>query len=282
MQSFLLFSASIKERYNDLSLAEKKIADYMLENPKIVVDETSRGLSAKLGVSPATIVRFCRSCGFEGLTDLKLSLQREYMALNEGPADSDAGTIALNDSVTIIKQKVLGYHSMIINLMLSNWNEDAYKLAADAILAAERIIILGEGGSKCTATCLYSILLNLGMRCEIYSDAVFETCAIDTLTERDLVIGITYTGRIRNTFESIRLAKQRGAVTIGLIGYLKSPIMEFIDIVLHTTNVKKDYYDSGLSTRVSEIAVIEILSTMLSMRLNKPIREPASVEIKRI
>lgn len=281
-QGYLLFTAHIQEAYKHLSGTERKLADYMLKNPQAILTATARSLAEELNVSTATVVRFCRSCGFSGLTDLKLSLQREYAALCLDGGQAVLGKLKRDDSVSVVKQKVLGYHNMIINIMLSNWNETAYEDAVEAILKANRIIILGEGGSRCSAMCLFSILTNLGLNCESYMDSVFEIMKVSSLREGDVVIGITFTGRLRNTLESMQLAKQRGAVTIGMVGYLESPIIPYVDILLNTTNLKKDYYDSALGTRISEIAVIEVLTTLLSIRLDRPIKEPTAVAIRRV
>lgn len=63
----------------------------------------------------------------------------------------------------------------------------------------------------------------------------------------------------------------RGATTIGLVGFHDSPIIRYTDIVLNTTKLTKDYYDSGLSIRVSELAAIELLCTLVALKLNRPI-----------
>ena len=285
-QGYLVFSSRIKEAYVTLSNTEKKVADYMLKYPQDVVHSTARDIAQAVGVSPATVVRFCRACDFSGLTELKLSLKREHFVLSDQRASLQYGDVKQSDPVSVVKEKVLGYHNMIIHEMLSSWNEDAYSLAVDALLNAPRILIFGEGGSRCTAICLFHILTDLGFPCETYMDSVFEIMKVGSLRENDVVIGITYTGRLRTTVDSLKLAKLRGATTIGLIGHLDSPIMEYVDIPLHTTKLTKDYYDLALSIRVSEISVIEILTTFLSMRLNRPITNTTGkdhvVSIRRI
>jgi len=284
--SCLIFTARLKDAYPSLSDMEKCVADYMLKNPEGMVNATARDIADACGVNTATVIRFCKSCGFSGLSELKMSLRREYVVPDEGTTSTKYLDVMKNDSISIIRQKVLGYHNLIISNMLSDWNLDAYSLAVDALIQAKRVLIIGEGGSRCSAICLFHILTNLGLSCETYMDSVFEIMRVGSLEENDVVIGITFTGRLRNTVDSLKLAKERHATTIGLVGYLHSPIMDYVDILLNTTKIKKGYYDSALSIRVSEIAVIEILSTLLAMRLDRPI-EPTTdphhvVSIRRI
>jgi DNA-binding MurR/RpiR family transcriptional regulator len=284
-KKYLIFTSRLTQAYPNLSASEKQVADYMLAHPDQIADATASSLAQMIGTSTATIIRFSRSCGFSGLTDMKLSLKREYMVLNTDD-ESKYMDIKRGDSVAMIKQKVLGYHNMVINNMLSSWNEDAYTLAADALINAKRILIFGEGGSRSTALCLFHILSNLGLFCETYMDSVFEIMNVDSMTPDDVLIGISYTGRLRNTVDSLNLAKKRGATTIGLVGFLNTPMIEYVDILLNTTRINKDYYDSALSVRISEMAVIEILSALLAVRLNRAVEsdiaEDHIVSLRRI
>lgn len=59
--------------------AEKKIADYILDNKKAAVDMTVAELARASGTSDATVSRFCRRCGFKGYQDLKMALAKEVM-----------------------------------------------------------------------------------------------------------------------------------------------------------------------------------------------------------
>ena len=282
----LIFSSRVRGAYGKMTKTEKLLADYLLEDPTRILDATARSLSEHFHISPATVVRFCRSCGFSGLTDMKLSVRREDKTISAS-ADGEKYThVHTGDPVSLVLEKVLGYHNMIIHDMMSGWNEQAYEYAAEAILHARRVIVMGQGGSRCTATGLFHILTNLGINCELHSDSVFEIMRVGTLEEGDAAIGISFTGRLRDTVESLMLAKERGAVTIGLVGDLDSPIMKYVDIPLVTTKLDKDYYDSALSIRVSEFIGMEILCTLISMKLNLSIAPTTArehvVSIRRI
>lgn len=285
-QKYLLFDARLKKALPSLSSAERQVGDYILANPEKVIDGTTRTISEEAGVSTATVVRFCRSCGFEGLTDLKLSLRREQKQLLETEKSAKYVNVQKDDSIQMIKQKILGYHDMIVQHMLSNWNVDAYTFAAGAITDARHVLIMGEGGSRCSALCLFYTLTNLGIDCAFYEDSVFEIMKVGQLGKEDVAIGITYTGRLKNTIDSLKLAKERGATTIGLIGNSESPAVDNVDIFLKTTEITKDYYDSALSIRISENVVIEILSMLIAMRLDKAIEPTVSgdhiISIRRI
>lgn len=282
-QSYLILTTRIQDAYSRLSDSERRLADFVLDSPHRVMEATARELAEASGVSTATVIRFCHACGFSGFTELKLCIRREDSVSEDNKKYTE---VQEDDTISTVRRKILGYHTLIVNDMLLGWNEAAYSLAVEALVKAKRILIFGEGGSRCSAMCMFHILVNLGLPCETYMDSVFEIMKVGSLEEGDVVIGVTYTGRLRNTVDSLKLAKQRGATTIGLVGYLDSPVMDYVDVVLNTTRLTKDYYDSALSIRVSEMLVIELLSTLLAMKLDRPISPTISpdhvVSIRRI
>ena len=267
--SFLLFSSRVREAYPKLTKSERIIADWLMADPRRVLDATARSISETLDLSPATVVRFCRNCGWYGLADLKISVQKEWKLLSESGKSNRYLEVHPDDSVSLVREKVLGYHNRIINDMMAGWNERAYEDAAEAITAAKRIVVMGAGGSRCTAIGLFHILTNLGLNCEIYSDSVFEIMKIGTLQEGDVAIGVSFTGRLRDTVQSMKLAQEQGAVTIGIVGDLESPLVRYANILLNTTKLTKDYYDSALSIRISEFVVMEILCALISTRMEQ-------------
>ena len=65
--------------YKQFFDAEKKIADYIMENKKNVVDMTVAELAQASDTSDATVSRFCRRCGFKGFQSLKMALAKEVL-----------------------------------------------------------------------------------------------------------------------------------------------------------------------------------------------------------
>ena len=283
---YLLFKARLKKVLPKLSASERTVGSYIMNHPEQVIDSSVRALAEAANVSTATVVRFCHSCGFEGLGDLRLSLRREQRELQETEESARYIDVRRDDSIQLVKQKILGYHNMIVRDMLSDWNLEAYTYAADAVAGAGKVIIMGEGGSRSTAMNLFYVLSNLGIVCETYMDSVFEIMKVGQLKEGDVAIGVTYTGRLRSTIESLQLAKERGATTIGLIGVLDSPIIPYVDILLNTTELEKDYYDSALSIRISENLVVELLATLVAMRKERAVAPALSdkhvISIRRV
>jgi DNA-binding MurR/RpiR family transcriptional regulator len=63
--------AAILDRYEDLSKRLQQIARYVLDEPNEVALETLAVLSERTGVQPSAIVRFAKSFGFDGATQMQ-------------------------------------------------------------------------------------------------------------------------------------------------------------------------------------------------------------------
>lgn len=57
---------TIKQNYNNIFLAEKKVADFILDYPEKAVNANVSELANYSGVSDATVIRLCKHIGFQG------------------------------------------------------------------------------------------------------------------------------------------------------------------------------------------------------------------------
>lgn len=74
---------------------EKKIGDYIVRNPKKVVDMTVGELAKECGVSEASVLRFCKRIELKEFHHLKISLARELVDAKDGGEIS--GHISVDD-----------------------------------------------------------------------------------------------------------------------------------------------------------------------------------------
>jgi RpiR family carbohydrate utilization transcriptional regulator len=90
-----------------LSPAERKVAALVAADPASVVAGNLASVARAAGVSEPTVIRFCRSVGLEGFSDLRLALARlEGAAANPslppGPGAPDAPAGAINAAIAAL------------------------------------------------------------------------------------------------------------------------------------------------------------------------------------
>ena len=85
-----------------LSKAERKVANYTLKHPEEVISLAVSGLAESSGVSDATVVRACRSMGFDSYQEFKLTLAQSLVT----PTEAIQESLSRDDSTEDIIAKV--------------------------------------------------------------------------------------------------------------------------------------------------------------------------------
>src|SRR4051812_37193641 len=91
---------SIRTQLDSLSKSEKKVALAVLEQPAATVNQNITALAKAADVSEPTVVRFCRTLGYEGWHEFKLKLAQGLAlampGVNEQPAQDDLASELVN------------------------------------------------------------------------------------------------------------------------------------------------------------------------------------------
>lgn len=254
--------ALIEEHYSAFTKAEKRVADYALSNIKEIGNLSAQDIGAYSGAGAATVVRFCRKCGFIGLSDLKASLIRG----GGMHVRSEDIYISPEDSLATVKQKVLDYHISVVNSLKTQRDEEKLNSAVDALLNAKRVVVSGAGDSSSMAIILHNNLDMQGLETYYANDPVQELAYITRLSPMDVMIGFSYTGRFRLTVNNLEAAHQLGIKTIGILGTQDSIAEQYLDIILYSNAEQKEYYFGSQTSMIGDFALIELLTTMLAAR----------------
>lgn len=276
------YLSRIRSHYDFLSESEKKIANYILEHKEAVLSLTANDLSKCVGTSASTIIRFCYSLDFKGYNDLKYYIQRQILSQPEAGAE-----IKPDDSMNIIKQKLINYNKDIIDETLNGLDTTNLEMAVDAIVRAKNIDIYGEGGSGISAMQLGYLFLQIGLKCRSDTDSYIQIMSASQLGKGDVAIALSHSGRSINTIDSMKTAKRRGATTICITGCIGSPLTKYADIKLYSgASLTSSFSDLAIA-RLSEMAVITVLQTGIVMKdlkrfNNRLINSREMFEIKRL
>jgi DNA-binding MurR/RpiR family transcriptional regulator len=244
----------INNHYEDLSESEKRIADFIMKEKTEVLKMPAQELADATETSAATVVRFCRTLGFKGYTELKFYIERELLS-----PSSELIQINRNDSVKVLKQKIFQFNKQVIDETLDILDDNALEKAIKAIIKANKVDIYGEGGSGATALNAMDLMIQIGLHCNYYHDAYLEMTAASQLHPGDVAIAISHSGRARNTVDSLTEAKKQGATTICITGYSNSPLAKQSDIILNTSVNSSEVLSDLPAARISELSVLGVI-----------------------
>ena len=120
-------SLKIKMLYSSMGGAEKRIADWISDNPGKIISLSIVELAEKCRCSEATIVRFSKRLGLSGYQELKISLAAE------GGSSTVSTHITSEDSAFDIYSKVCNDIYISLEKTKNSLNRDSIAEAAKKI-----------------------------------------------------------------------------------------------------------------------------------------------------
>ncbi|MDC3413820.1 MurR/RpiR family transcriptional regulator [Aquibacillus sp. 3ASR75-11] len=256
----------INSYYPSLTKSAQKVADFVLENLDQVMYYSVTDLADEVGVGETTVLRFCKKIGFKGYQEFKLSIAQNVP--NEQESDEPESPNLIQSISTNTIQAIKHTASMISESDLNS----AVRLLEDA----NSIHFFGVGTSGLTALDAKSRFLRIGRRTESITDSHLQAMTAATLSEGDVVVGISVSGSTRDTVRSLEIAKENGAKIIAITYYSRSPITQLANIVLNGGGKESPLEGGSLTAKMSQLFVIDLLCTGMAL-LNKD----SSIDMKR-
>ena len=204
----------IKASIPALPPAEQRVARLLLSDPRSFASLPVGELAERARVSKPTVVRFCRSVGYDGLADFKLKLAG---SVNEGVPfvhravddDDKAGDIV----VKVIDNAVaamLRYR----NAAAAQSVERAIAALAEAGRGGRRIEFYGVGNSGIVAADAQHKFFRLGVTAAAVSDGHVQVMSATMLGPGDCAVIISNSGRSRDLLDVAQIAHRKGAAVI--------------------------------------------------------------------
>lgn len=243
---------------------EKKIGDYIVRNPKKVVDMTVGELAKECGVSEASVSRFCKRIELKGFHHLKISLARELVdAKDDGEI---SGHISVDDMEGSLRG-ILSNKMEELRQTVAMIDREELKKILDVINNADTVLMAAVGNTIPVAMDGAYKLNQIGIRA--MSTPIWETELgySYNLTDKDVVVAISNSGESTGVIQILEAAKSRGAVAISITNNARSSAAELSTYHITTATREKLFLDGYCFSRVSATMVIEIIYLLLaSMR----------------
>ncbi|MEZ2352796.1 MurR/RpiR family transcriptional regulator [Caballeronia sp. RCC_10] len=252
--------SQVEAMREQLRPSERKLADYVLEAPREVLDLSMTDFAVRAGVSQPTIARFCQALGFSGFREFKIRLAQSVAAdvptvYRDVRADEPASGVAAK-----VLDRTIGALIAVRNSLSSDSVASAIAILADA----RRIEFYGAGGSGIAALDMQHKFFRLGVPSVAYSDPHTYTTSAALLGAGDVVVAISNTGRTKDILDACKSALNGGAKVIA-ITHGNSPLARVATVGLFA-NVDEDTdIFSPMTSRVSHLAIGDILAVGLAL-----------------
>ena len=262
------FILNVRKEYKRLRPSEQKVADYLIDGAFELSSLTIESLAEGAGVSQPTVIRFTRAMGISGFRQLKTVLLKESA---ERKKEKHIGEIlrfdiTASDKLVDIPLKVTKANIRQLENTLKNLSSLELIRAVEAIAGGRRILLSAAENSCTVAEDLATKLIYLGLDAVFYQDVYRQNLYACSLCAEDVAIGISYTGASESTVDTLRIAKEAGAVTIAVTNYEKSFINRYADIILCSGN-EQYFYRNALFSRCAQLADAEHAPGERTLRL---------------
>lgn len=231
------------------------MADYTQNHMDEVVLLSLQALAKRCETSDATVLRFCRSLGYLGFADFKISLVPELLRSGKKAyieIDNNEGKLNVKE---VLQQNV--QHQ--IESTLNNCDENTLKILASQISHAGKILIIGLGGSAGVAHIFCDSLGSLGIFSTFLRDRSIIQSITSTFNRGDVIIGISHSGETQEIVSALKTAKEYGSITVGITNFSPSPLAEVSEHILTTgvpTNLLGSY---SCQARISQLMILELI-----------------------
>jgi RpiR family transcriptional regulator, carbohydrate utilization regulator len=269
----------IKASLPSLAPAEQRVGKLVLADPRAFASLPVSELSDRAHVSKPTVVRFCRSMGYDGLSDFKLKLAG---TVSEGVPFIHR-SVDVDDKVGDVLVKVIDNTVAAFLKYRNDASSFAIEKAAEALTDTYnkrgRIEFFGVGNSGIVAQDAQHKFFRLGVTSIAYSDGHMQVMSASTLGPGDCVLVISNSGRTRDLMDACDIARKNGATTIVLTAS-GSPLASAGNI--HLSADHPEGYDrySPMVSRLLHLLIIDILATTVALRIGGVKLQPLLKEMK--
>jgi RpiR family transcriptional regulator, carbohydrate utilization regulator len=254
--------SQVEAMREQLRPSERKLADYVMEAPREVLDLAMTDLATRVGVSQPTIARFCHALGFSGFREFKIRLAQSIAS--DMPTPAVYRDVRADEPAAGVAAKVLDRTIGALIDVRNSLSSDSVAAAIALLAGARRIEFYGAGGSGIVALDIQHKFFKLGVPSVAYSDPHTYTTSAALLGAGDVVVVISNTGRTRDILDAVKSAQNSGAKVIA-ITHGNSPLARLTSVGLFA-NVDEDTdIFSPMTSRVSHLAIGDILAVGVAL-----------------
>lgn len=242
--------ALLQSQAPSLVPSERRVAQACIDRPERVSEMSVAELAKEAGVSPATVVRACKSMGFSGYQHLRELLIRDRsLRTPAAPPPDDRHPLE-----QIFGRAVEGIHGALGAL-----DRAAFDLAAERIRDSRRLLVVGNGASLAAAQSVALRFLGSGKVCENPLDIVTQHIAAKLLKPGDVCLAVSDSGMNSFTLRAAHLARQNGATVVAVTSYARSELAAVAD---HALVAGADFHAWNDSTIIANIVQMLMLSAL--------------------
>lgn len=255
------FITRIKSVYNQFTKAEKKVADFVLSDPKKVLFMSITDLADACDVGDTSVFRFCKTMELKGYQEFKMMLSLSISEGSEEITQFTGNDISADDSFGDVAKKVLNTN---INALMETYSlikEEDFDAVIRIFHQARRVYFFGVGASMLTAMKAMNKFMRIENKMFCIQDSHMQTMAAAAMSQEDAAVIFSYSGATKDSIHVAETAKKAGAQVICITRFVKSPLSVYTDITLLSGANEGPLQGGSTSAEISQLFLVDLIYT---------------------
>lgn len=261
-----MFQEKIAQHYARLGRNQKKIADFLTQQYHEAAFINAFALSQRLAVDPATVTRFAQRLGYAGypelLREIQAMVKKELKVSYKRP-------LGKADEAGLFLQ-ALAQEKENLERAMTHVTGDTVAGVVSALRGARNIYVVAQGLAKGAAQILVTHLRGLlGMPAELVAaEQLGAPMFLSTLAQEDVVMGVSLSALYDDTALILKLARSRGAKTVGVAASHTSPTASAADLILVCPGESTTGIPSAANLTAILTALFQVIALQEPEKLN--------------
>ena len=264
----------IRTHYAQLTKQQKKVAEHLLENPELFMNNTASSVGEQIGVSETTIIRFCYALEYSGFSQLQKEVFAEQLRNEKNALTHHQETAKRFKNDLHFFSEVVKESLDRIEGMLGTISETAFEKVLQSISKSKKVLTVGLRSSYAPA---HWLAFSLRMLCEdaqVYNQNTDDIVQLSSRMDKQWVlIAFSFKRYSKETLDIVRIAKNKGAYIVAITDDVLAPVSQNADIVLQVPSTDSSTLDVTPPLFVLLHAIVAGMSVIDSEQVRQRILE---------
>ena len=242
--------------------SDKILIEYIKINMKDDFYKPISQIAKESNIGEATITRFSKKMGFNGLQDFKVTLAQEISSLSKNKNIINSN-IENNEPVVDTAKKLLISNINTLESTVDIINGQDIHKSSQLIINAKRIYFVGIGYSGIIAQDSNYKFMRIGLNCVSFDSSHTMIMMASIMEKGDLLIAISHSGETDEIIKTVKLAKENEVDVISITKKKESSLKDISDIHLEYISEETLLETGSISSKLAQIFLIDLIYTQV-------------------
>ena len=243
----------IRQLYPEMTLNERRLADYLLSQPQAAAQISSQQLASQSGVSQSAVVKFAQKLGYKGFPALRLALNDALKDRENQPQSQH------HHALKTLGETLLSQKQSAIRATFDINTEQMLLETLHILNNAGRIVLIGVGASGLVAKDFCWKLMKMGISAVAEQDMHALLASVRALEPGDVLLAISYSGERRELNLAAEEARRIGATVLAFTGFTPNTLQQSATRSLYTVAQEQDNGCPAIAITTAQLALTDLL-----------------------